>query len=297
MKTLIIEVVDTKRIGELVTVSRMFDDTPDILALGAPEVPGIFGNAYYSEDTVPTNMVDSAVQLIQQQGYDLVLLSATTVGTEIAGPLSARLNAPVLSEVIGVNPDMTVIRPLYGGKAVAKLQINHSPTILTIRRKYFEQTEMVGKTTATALESEAAPVTFLSEEKTETVGIPLEDAEVVVSGGRGVGSSENFAMLQEIADNLKAALGASRGAVDEGWATPSMQIGQTGNIVAPSVYLAVGISGASQHLAGITNAKCVVAINKDEDANIFKRARFGIVEDFKKVVPVLSQVLKEGNIS
>jgi electron transfer flavoprotein alpha subunit len=129
------------------------------------------------------------------------------------------------------------------------------------------------------------------------VGIPLEDAEVIVSGGRGVGSIENFVMLQEIADNLKAALGASRGAVDEGWATPSMQIGQTGNIVAPSVYFAVGISGASQHLAGITNAKCVVAINKDEDANIFKRARFGIVEDFKKVVPALSQVMKEGNIS
>jgi electron transfer flavoprotein alpha subunit len=296
MKILIIEVVDTKRIGELVTVSRMFDDTPDILALGAPEVPGTFGNAYYSEDTVPANVVDSAVQLIQQQCYDLVLLSATTVGTEMAGPLSVRLNAPILSEVIGVNPGMTVVRPLYGGKAVAKFQINHSPTILTIRRKCFEPTEMVGKTTATALKSEAVPVTFLSEGKTETVGIPLEDAEVIVSGGRGVGSSENFAILQELADNLKAALGASRGAVDEGWATPNMQIGQTGNIVAPSLYLAVGISGASQHLAGITNAKCVVAINKDKDANIFKRARFGIVEDFKKVVPVLSQVLKEGNI-
>ena len=100
-------------------------------------------------------------------------------------------------------------------------------------------------------------------------------------------------MIREIADLLKAGVGASRGAVDEGWADPSMQIGQTGNIVAPSVYLAVGISGASQHLAGIANAKCVVAVNKDEDANIFKRARFGIVEDYKKVIPTLIQALKE----
>lgn len=293
MKTLIIEVVDAKRIGELVTVGRLFGDTPDILALGVGEVPGTFDKAYFSENAVATNLIDGAVKLIQREGYELVLLSATTVGTEIAGPLSVKLNAPVLSEVIGVSPDMTVKRPIYGGKAVATFTINQTPAILTIRRKYFEPAVAEGTTTALPLAAESAPVTLLAEVATEVQGIPLEDAEVIVSGGRGIGAEEKFTMIREVAGLLKAAVGSSRGAVDEGWADPSMQIGQTGNIVAPSVYLAVGISGASQHLAGIANAKCVVAINKDADANIFKRARFGIVEDYKKVVPALIQALKE----
>ncbi|WP_419655764.1 EtfA9: electron transfer flavoprotein, subunit alpha [Desulfosarcina variabilis str. Montpellier] len=293
MKTLIIEVVDAKRIGELVTVARIFGDTPDILALGADQIPGTFGKAYFTGDTVPANLIDGAAKLIQQEGYELVLLSATTVGTEIAGPLSVRLGAPVLTEVIEASADKTVARPIYGGKAVATFSLSQTPAILTIRRKYFEPATAEGTTTAEALTSENAPVTLVSEKATEVKGIPLEDAEVIISGGRGLGAEENFTMIREIADLLKAGVGASRGAVDEGWADPSMQIGQTGNIVAPSVYFAVGISGASQHLAGIANAKCVVAVNKDEDANIFKRARFGIVEDYKKVIPTLIQALKE----
>ena len=293
MKTLIIEVVDAKRIGELVTVARIFGDTPDILALGADQIPGTFGKAYFTSDTVAANLIDGAAKLIQQEGYELVLLSATTVGTEIAGPLSVRLGAPVLSEVIEASADKTVTRPIYGGKAVATFSLSQTPAILTIRRKYFEPATAEGTTTAEALSAETAPVTLVSEKATEVKGIPLEDAEVIVSGGRGLGAEENFTMIREIADLLKAGVGASRGAVDEGWADPSMQIGQTGNIVAPSVYFAVGISGASQHLAGIANAKCVVAVNKDEDANIFKRARFGIVEDYKKVIPTLIQALKE----
>lgn len=119
----------------------------------------------------------------------------------------------------------------------------------------------------------------------ERQGVPLEDAEVIVTGGRGIGSGDNFAILNDMAGLLNGAVGASRGAVDEGWMPPGAQIGQTGKIVAPNVYFAVGVSGASQHLAGISNAKCVVAINKDNEANIFKRARFGIVGDYKKAVP------------
>jgi electron transfer flavoprotein alpha subunit len=293
MKTLIIEVVDTKRIGELVTVARIFGDMPDILVLGSGDVHGTYGKAYQSQEAVAANLIDGAVSLIEQEGYELVLLSATTVGAEIAGPLSVRLNAPVLSEIIAASQDMTVTRPIYGGKAVATYKIDQTPAVLTVRRKYFEPAELEGTTTAAPLDTGETPVTLLSEEEIKTDGIPLEDAEVIVSGGRGIGSGENFTMLREIAGILNAGVGASRGAVDEGWAQPTMQIGQTGNIVAPSVYFAVGISGASQHLAGIANAKCVVAINKDEEANIFKRARFGIVADYKKVVPSLTQSLKE----
>jgi electron transfer flavoprotein alpha subunit len=293
MKSLIIEIIDPKRIGELVTVGRIFGGAPDILALGKGEIPGAYANAYQAEEAVAANIVDAAAQLIGQQGYEVILLSATTVGAEIAGRLSVRLNAPVISEVIALSADMTVKRPLYGGKAVAEYKIKKTPVILTIRRKYFEPVVLEGMTIAAPLEVKGAGITFISEEEIKTEGIPLEDAEVIISGGRGIGAKENFGMLREMAGMVNAAVGASRGAVDEGWAAPTMQIGQTGNIVAPSVYFAVGISGASQHLAGIANAKCVVAINKDEEANIFKRARFGIVADYKTVIPALTRALKE----
>lgn len=293
MKSLIIEIIDSKRIGELVTAGRIFGCSPDILALGKGDIPGAYGKAYQADEAVAANIVDAAAQLIQQQGYEVILLSATTVGSEIAGRLSVRLNAPVISEIIAISPGMTVRRPLYGGKAVAEYKIKKNPVILTVRRKYFEPAALDGTTAAVSLGAKGGAVTFISEEEIKTEGIPIEDAEVVISGGRGIGNKENFGMLREMAGVVNAAVGASRGAVDEGWATPTMQVGQTGNIVAPSVYFAVGISGASQHLAGIANVKCVVAINKDEDANIFKRARFGIVCDYKRFVPVLTQVLRE----
>jgi len=293
MKTLIVEIIDSKRIGELVTAGRIFGGSPDIVALGAGDIPGAYDNAYQTEEAVAANLVGPLADLIQKEGYEVILLSATTVGSEIAGRLSVQLSAPVLSEIIEIASDMTVKRPIYGGKAVAAYKIDQSPAILTVRRKYFEPAELDGTTTATPLENAQASITFISEEEVKAEGIPLEDADVIVSGGRGIGDGDNFRMLQEMAGLLNAAVGASRGAVDEGWAAPTMQIGQTGNIVAPSVYFAVGISGASQHLAGIANAKCVVAINRDEEANIFKRARFGIVADYKKVLPALAQALKE----
>lgn len=292
MKSLIIEVIDPKRIGELITVGRIFGVSPDILALGKGRVPGIYGNAYRTDEAVAANIVNAAARLIQQQGYEVILLSATTVGAEIAGRLSVCLNAPVISEIIAISPDLIVKRPLYGGKAVAEYRIKKTPAILTVRRKYFEPTPLDGETVAVSLEAKGV-VTFISEEEIQMEGIPLEDADVIISGGRGIGSKENFSMLHEMAGVVNAAVGASRGAVDEGWAAPTMQVGQTGNIVAPSVYFAVGISGASQHLAGIANAKCVVAINKDEEASIFKRARFGIVADYKNVLPVLTKAIKE----
>jgi electron transfer flavoprotein alpha subunit len=293
MKSLIIEIIEPRRIGELVTAGRIFGGSPDILAIGKGEVPGTYDKAYQTEEAVAANIVNAAAELIQQQGYEVILLSSTTVGAEIAGRLSVRLNAPVISETISISPDMTVKRPLYGGKAVATYKIQKTPVILTVRRKYFEPAALEATTAAVSIDVKGTAVILVSEEEIKTEGIPIEDAEVIISGGRGIGGKENFGMLREMAGVVNAAVGASRGAVDEGWAAPTMQIGQTGNIVAPSVYFAVGISGASQHLAGIANAKCVVAINKDADANIFKRARFGIVADYKTVLPVLTKALKE----
>ena len=292
MKTLIVEIPEENRIGELVTVSKAFCEKPDLLVLGEGEVRGSYEKVFSSTETVGANLLPSLAGLVEKEGYEVVLFSATAVGGALAGPLAVMVSGVFLSEVTGVGSDLVLERPVYGAKAVAKYKFEKTPVILTIRRKYFEKDPLEGTAVATPLPVEGKVVTFLGEEVEETEGVPLEDAEVIVTGGRGIGAQENFAMLTEMSHLLKGAVGASRGAVDEGWMAPQLQIGQTGKIVAPTVYFAIGVSGASQHLAGITNAKCVVAINKDEEANIFNRAQFGIVEDYKKILPALVAAIK-----
>lgn len=293
MKTLIIETANPKIVGELVTVSRLFCAAPDIVVLGAGELPGTYGKAYRVSDTLGANFDAVLSDLISKEGYELILMSTTAIGTGIAGPLAVRLGAPILSEVTGVSADLTVERSLYGSKAVANYKLESGPLVLTIKRKYFEAAVLEGSAATIDLPVGPQRITLLEEIEEERQGVPLEDAEVIVTGGRGIGAAENFTILKDMAGLLNGAVGASRGAVDEGWMPPGAQIGQTGKIVAPSVYFAVGVSGASQHLAGISNAKCVVAINKDNEANVFKRARFGIVGDYKKAVPALINALKE----
>ena len=293
MKTLIVELIEPAKLAELVTVSKKFCDQADVVGLGEGEIPGSYGKAYQTKETIGANLLPALVELIKNGGYEVVLFSATTTGSSLAGPLAARLKAAFISEVIAVDSDTEVSCPMYGGKVVAKYKLNARPAILTIRRKYFEKAELEGATPSEALGKVENLISLLAEREDKAEGVPLEDADVIISGGRGIGNEENFAMLQELSVLFKeSAVGSSRGAVDEGWVQPSLQIGQTGKIVAPSIYLAIGISGASQHLAGIANAKCVVAINKDEDANIFSRARFGVVEDYKKFVPALVNALK-----
>jgi electron transfer flavoprotein alpha subunit len=293
MKTLIVEMSDPDRFGELVTVSKQFCDTPDIVVLGKGDVPGTFGKAFQTSETVSANLVSSISELVEKEGYEIIIMSATTIGTGLTGPLAVSISGSLISEVTGVLPDLVIERPLYGSKAVMRCKIEKKPLILTVRRKYFEKDMLEGTTKTTELSCGPEKVILLGETEEKQEGIPLEDADVIVTGGRGIGNANNFAMLQDMATPLNGAVGASRGAVDEGWMPPTFQIGQTGKIVAPSVYFAVGVSGASQHLAGIANAKCVVGINKDEEANIFNRARFGIVMDYRKAVPALIKALKE----
>ncbi len=293
MKTLIIETANPKIVGELVAVGRLFSATPDIVVLGPGELSGSYGAAYRVADTLGANIGSALAELICKEGYELILLSATAIGAGIAGPLAVCLGAPILSEVTGIGADLSIERSLYGSKAVANYKLEAGPLVLTIKRKYFEAAVLEGSATTIDLPVGPQRITLLEEIEEERQGVPLEDAEVIVTGGRGIGAAENFAILKEMAGLVNGAVGASRGAVDEGWMPPGAQIGQTGKIVAPSVYFAVGVSGASQHLAGISNVKCVVAINKDNEANIYKRARFGIVGDYKKVVPALIKALKE----
>lgn len=294
MKTLIIENIDLKKIGELATVSKKFCEVPDIIALGEGPVPGTFGKAWQAGKTIAANLVPTVLKIIQEEKYEIILMSVSTLGTGLAGPLSAALFAPVVTEVTAVHPDMVVERPIYGGKAMIKQKLTSTPAILTIRRKYFEPAALPGTTASSPLSLTGDKIRLVAEKNEQAEGIPLEDAAIIVSGGRGLGEKDGFALLQTMAGKLNGAVGASRGAVDEGWASPTRQIGQTGKIVAPDVYFAVGISGASQHLAGIANSKCVVAINKDAEANIFNRARFGLVCDYKKILPLLTKAVTEG---
>lgn len=295
MKTLIIETANPRIVGELVTVSKLFSAAADIVILGDGELPGSYGKAYRTTDTLGANLGSTLADLIRQEGYELILLSTTAIGSGIAGPLAVALKAPILTEVTGITADLTIERSLYGSKAVASYKPGSGPLVLTIKRKYFEAAILEGSTPAAPLPAGPARITLLEEVEEERQGIPLEDAEIIVTGGRGIGSADSFTLLSDMARCLNGAVGASRGAVDEGWMPPGAQIGQTGKIVAPTVYFAVGVSGASQHLAGISNSKCVVAINKDAEANIFKRARFGIAGDYKKAVPALIQALKENS--
>jgi electron transfer flavoprotein alpha subunit len=293
VKTLIVETANAKLLGELVTVGRMFCAAPDVLVLGEGELQGAFPKAFRVPDTLGANLGGTLAQVVQEEGYQVVLLSATAIGAGIAGPLAHALGAAIFSEVTSVTPDLVLERSLYGSKAVVHYKVESGPLVLTLKRKYFEPAVLEGSTATTALPTGPRRIELLEEVEEASQGVPLEDADVVVTGGRGIGAGENFTMLGEMAALLKGAVGASRGAVDEGWMPPGAQIGQTGKVVAPSVYFAVGVSGASQHLAGISNAKCVVAINKDNEANIFRRARFGIVGDYRKVVPALIAAIRE----
>ncbi len=153
MKTLIIETIDLKKIGELKTVSRQFSELPDIIALGEGDVPGNFGKAWQTRQTLSANLVSSIVQLVRQEKYAIILLSVSTLGTGLAGPLSAALSAPVVTEVTAIQSDMVVERPIYGGKAIIRQKIESTPTVLTIRRKYFEPEVLEGHTSSIPLDT------------------------------------------------------------------------------------------------------------------------------------------------
>lgn len=293
MKTLIIETVNSQILGELTTVSRLFSSLCDVIALGEGELPGAYKNAFRVNDTLGSNICTELTEFIKKEDYKVIILSATAIGSGLAGLLAVGLEFPVLTEVTGISSELIIERAIYGSKAVAYYDVKSGPVILTIKRKYFESTALEGKTETVAIPVTTKNILLLEEIEEERKGIPLEDADTIVTAGRGIGSKDNVAILEKLAELLGGAVGASRGAVDEGWLPPNAQIGQTGKTVSPGVYFAIGVSGASQHLAGISNAKCVVAINKDEEANIFTRARFGIVCDYKKIVPAMIDALKE----
>lgn len=225
--------------------------------------------------------------------YTHILAAATTTGKNFMPRVAALLDVSQISDIIGVEASDTFIRPIYAGNAIATVQSAEPVHVITVRAASFEGAGNDGnaeKVTVDFVKTNAASA-FLSEELTKSARPELTAAEVIISGGRGMQNGENFTLLEGIADKLGAAIGASRAAVDAGFVPNDMQVGQTGKIVAPQLYIAVGISGAIQHLAGMKDSKVIVAINKDEEAPIFQVADYGIVGDLFDILPELEKSL------
>ncbi len=251
---------------------------------------------------------DSYVAVTEKAVKDLspriLLLGQTSVGRDLAPRLAFRLGTALSMDCIELSIDpgtklLQQTRPVYGGNARGIFTSEVFPQMATVRQKAMSPLEpdesRKGEIASIKVELDPAKIMtkVLETVKEEVVGVKLEDAKIIVTGGRGIGGPEGFKQLEELAKVLKAAVGASRPPCDNKWVPDTMQVGLTGKIVTPDLYIAVGVSGASQHLAGCSGAKTIVAINKDAEANIFKEARFGLVGDWKQALPAFTEKAKE----
>jgi electron transfer flavoprotein alpha subunit len=242
--------------------------------------------AHLAEPTAE-NFAATALSLLPGS-FTHVVAAATSFGKNLLPRIAAKLDVAQISDVIGIESPDTFVRPIYAGNAFATVQSKDTIKVLTVRTTAFDAAAAEGG--AAPIESVSVPANVATsrvtgQELTKSERPELTSARVVISGGRGLGSGDNFKMLEALADKLNAAIGASRAAVDAGYVPNDYQVGQTGKIVAPDLYIAIGISGAIQHLAGMKDSKVIVAINKDEEAPIFSVADYGLVGDLFKVMP------------
>jgi electron transfer flavoprotein alpha subunit len=254
----------------------------------------LVADAPHFADGLAENVAAQVLSLASAGAYSHILAPATAYGKNILPRVAAKLDVAQISEITKVDAPDTFERPIYAGNAIATVQSGDKIKVITVRGTGFDAAPASGG--AAALENVAAVAdsgtsSFIKRELAKSDRPELTAAKIIVSGGRGMGSGDNFKILEPLADKLGAAMGASRAAVDAGYVPNDWQVGQTGKIVAPSLYIAVGISGAIQHLAGMKDSKTIVAINKDPEAPIFAVADYGIVGDLFEVVPDLVKQL------
>ena len=268
------------------------------VAEAAAKVDGVAKALHAEAEAYEHQLAENLAPLIVKLagGYGHVLAPATTFGKNVMPRAAALLDVQQISDISGVESADTFVRPIYAGNAMATVQSGDGVKVITVRSTAFDAAAAeggAGAVEAVEATGDSGLASFLGQELTKSERPELTSARIVISGGRGMQSGDNFAMLEKIADKLGAAVGASRAAVDAGFVPNDYQVGQTGKVVAPDLYVAVGISGAIQHLAGMKDSKVIVAINKDEEAPIFQVADYGLVADLFQAVPELEQELEK----
>ncbi len=274
----------------------------EVIAFGADKV-------YVIDDPLLKDyQTDSSIlvmeKLVKQVMPQILILGQTSIGRDLAPRLAYRLETAASMDCVelAIDPNsklMLQTRPVYGGNALAIFTCESYPQIATVRAKAMSPLERNASrqgeviTIEAGLDPSAIRTRVLEKVPEEIAGIKLEDAEVIVTGGRGIGGTEGFKQLEELAKILRGAVGATRPPCDNGWVSDGLQVGLTGKIVAPDLYIAVALSGSSQHMSGCSGSRNIIAINKDPEANIFKVAHFGVVGDWKKVIPAFTEKVKE----
>lgn len=309
MAVLVLADHDNSSLGDAtaktVTAAAKFGGDVDILVAGsgvgavaeaAAKISGVRKVLTAESDALGAALAEAVEALVVplMDGYDAFFAPATTTGKNVAPRIAAKLDVMQLSDIIGIEGTDTFIRPIYAGNAIQTVKSSDAKKIVTVRGTAFDAAEDGGSASVESVDAAGGigKSAFVSQELAESDRPDLTSAKRIVSGGRALGSEEEFNKIMEpLADKLGAAIGASRAAVDAGYAPNDYQVGQTGKIVAPELYIAIGISGAIQHLAGMKDSKIIVAINKDEEAPIFQVADYGLVADLFNAVPELTEKL------
>ncbi|MFB2659148.1 electron transfer flavoprotein subunit alpha/FixB family protein [Shewanella mangrovisoli] len=289
--------------AKVVTAARAIGDDVHVLVVGhqcgavaqaAQALQGVAQVLVADNSAYEAHLAENVAKLLVDlaPNYSHILAAASSAGKDTLPRVAALLDVAQISEVIGVVSNDTFVRPIYAGNALATVQSHDAIKVMTVRASAFDAAAQGNSAAVTTLDKVfEAKTQFVSQSLTVSARPELGNAGIIVSGGRGMGSGENFGMLEQLADKLGAAVGASRAAVDAGFVPNDLQVGQTGKIVAPNLYIAVGISGAIQHLAGMKDAKVIVAINKDPEAPIFQVADYGLEADLFDAVPELISTL------